>query len=204
MYVQYGCGMSPANEWRNFDASPTLRFERIPIIGKLYTKNANRFPENVEYGDIVKGLPVPDESCKGIYCSHVLEHLSLEDIRTALRSTYRILMPGGTFRLVMPDLAEMVTAYQNSTKHDAAIKFIRDTGMGHEKRICGIRGFSKLWLGNSSHLWLWDYDSISRELDDIGFTGIRRAQFGDSLDSMFSKAEKADRWCGCLGVECKK
>jgi len=103
-YVQYGCGWSAPVGFRNFDASPTLRFERLPLLGKLYTKNNSRFPENVEYGDIVKGLPVPPTSCEAVYCSHVLEHLSLDDFRKALRNTHRILKSGGTFRLVVPDL----------------------------------------------------------------------------------------------------
>lgn len=94
-YVQYGCGWSAPSDWQNFDASPTLRFERLPLIGQLYTKNQTRFPENVEYGDIVKGLPINLESCKGVYCSHVLEHLSLDGFRIALRNTFQILQRGG-------------------------------------------------------------------------------------------------------------
>lgn len=90
-YVQYGCGWSAPKKWRNFDASPTLRFERTPIIGKLYTRNNSRFPENIEFGDIVSGLPIPNNSCKGVYCSHILEHLSLEDFRLALKNTVVIL-----------------------------------------------------------------------------------------------------------------
>ena len=34
-YVQYGCGLSAPNEWINFDVSPTLRIQKIPIIGSL-------------------------------------------------------------------------------------------------------------------------------------------------------------------------
>lgn len=41
-----------------FDVSAALRFERLRLIGRLYTKNQSRFPKNVEYGDIVKGLPI--------------------------------------------------------------------------------------------------------------------------------------------------
>ncbi len=41
--VQYGCGWSAPFSWRNFDASLTLRFERLPLIGHLYTKNESRF-----------------------------------------------------------------------------------------------------------------------------------------------------------------
>ena len=89
--VQYGCAWSAPENWANFDCSPTLRFEKIPFIGKLYTKNEHRFPDNVRYGDIVKGLPISNNSCDFIYCSHVLEHLSLNDCRRALRNTYKVM-----------------------------------------------------------------------------------------------------------------
>ena len=98
MYVQYGCGWTAPETWTNFsDASPTLRWERIPLLGKLYTKNPRRFPPNVLYGNIVKGLPISDCSCRGVYASHVLEHLTLNEFRVALDNTYKILGNGGIF-----------------------------------------------------------------------------------------------------------
>ena len=33
-YLQYGCGWDALDGWLNFDASPTLRMERIPAVGK--------------------------------------------------------------------------------------------------------------------------------------------------------------------------
>jgi hypothetical protein len=69
-YVQYGCGLSAPAEWINFDVSPTLRIQKIPILGGLLKGRLNtRFPDNVRYGDIIKGLPVADNSCDGLYCS---------------------------------------------------------------------------------------------------------------------------------------
>jgi hypothetical protein len=59
-------------------------------------------------------------------------------------------------------------------------------------------------FGNSQHLWMWDYNSLTKELDDCGFVKIRRAQFGDSSEPMFKDVEDLDRWEGCLGVECRK
>ncbi len=203
-YIQYGCGCSAANNWRNFDASPTLRFERIPIIGKLYNKNESRFPEGVEYGDIVKGLPVKRKSCQGVYCSHVLEHLSLQDIRIALSNTYEILHEGGIFRLVMPDLEQCIRNYSRNDSHEAAITFMKDTSLGEEKRCRGLRGLIFGLIGNSKHLWMWDYKSIEHELGQAGFKEIRRAQFRDSIDAMFQAVEDVSRWQGCLGVECRK
>ena len=110
-YVQYGCGFTAPTEWINYDASPTLRFERLPVLGKLYTRNKQRFPENVKYGDVVKGLPEKPETADGVYCSHTLEHLALNDFRIALKNTYKILKPGGIFRCIVPDLREITQIY---------------------------------------------------------------------------------------------
>jgi len=203
-YVQYGCGFSSPRTWRNFDTSLTLRFERLPIIGKLYTKNDERFPPNVEYGDIVKGLPIPAFTCKGVYCSHILEHLSLGDFRKALRNTHKILMHGGFFRLVLPDLEYSINKYVNDPSQDAAIEFLKETLLGQETRSRGIQGFVQEWLGNSKHLWMWDYKSISYELEKAGFINVRRAEYGDAVDLQFNDVEESLRWDDCLGVECQK
>ena len=203
-HVQYGCGWCAPVGWSNFDASPTLRFERLPILGRLYTKNQARFPENVKYGDIVAGLPVPDNSCQVVYCSHILEHLALDDFRLALKNTYKILAYGGVFRFAMPDLEFIINNYMSDPTHNAAINLMRSTFLGKEKRSRGLQGLIYLWLNNSQHLWMWDYKSIQFELQQAGFTNIRRASFGDSSLAVFQEVEFLERWVDCLGVECKK
>lgn len=114
-YVQYGCGFSAGDGWLNFDASPTLRIEKIPFFGKIasvaLSGNSDRFPESVRYGDIRKGPLVPAGTADGIYASHVLEHLSLVDFRKALANTYLMLADGGVFRLIVPDLLERAHRY---------------------------------------------------------------------------------------------
>lgn len=202
--LQYGCGWSAPETWLNFDASPTLRYERIPILGKLYTKNKTRFPANVQHGDITKGLPVPDNSCGAVYCSHVLEHLSLNDFRIALHNTFKLLVPGGIFRFVMPDLEYMIQNYINDSSPSAAIAFLQETLLGQERRNRNFREFFVDWLGNSHHLWLWDYKSAELELKTAGFTNIRRAFFGDSDLGMFNDVEVFERWENCLGIECQR
>jgi hypothetical protein len=51
---------------------------------------------------------------------------------------------------------------------------------------------------------MWDYPSIENELRQAGFQKIRRANYGDSEDSMFRKVEEKERWEDCLGIECVK
>ena len=108
--------------------------QRIPLIGSLYSRNASPFPVNVEYGDIVKGLPVADGRYRAVYCSHVLEHLSLDEFRLALRNTRALLQDGGICRLVMPDFEECVKAYTSSQDAEAAIRFMSSSGLGTETR----------------------------------------------------------------------
>jgi len=204
LYVQYGCGFSAPEGWRNFDASPTLRFERVPLLGRLYSKNGRRFPAGVEYGDIVKGLPIADSSCNGVYCSHVLEHLALDDFRTALRNTYRMLDIGGIFRLVLPDLEYSIRQYLGDGSVDAAPHFLKETALGQETRPRKLKDFLISYVGNTQHRWMWDFKSIDFELRSAGFDQIRRATFNDSSDVMFRSVEEKGRWDYCLGLECQK
>src|SRR6266540_2626918 len=200
MYAQYGCGDIAPEGWLNFDASPTLRFERLPVLGRFYSRNEHRFPVNVRYGDIVKGLPIPLGSCAAIYCSHVLEHLALEDFDAALSNTFGHLKYGGTFRLVVPDIAALVERYRADGD---AMAFIEATGMGQVHRPRGVRGLVA-WLGNSAHRWMWDEKAMANKLRAHGFADIRRAQSGEAEDGRFSEVERLDRFIDALAMQCRR
>ena len=205
-YVQYGCGFSAPLEWVNYDASPTLRFEKFPLIGRLYTRNNQRFPSNVLYGDIVKGLPETNESCEGIYCSHILEHLSYTDFKKALSNTYRILKPGGLFRCVVPDLKQAAINYLASYDHEPAPahQFLKNTMLGASQRVNDLPSLAKSFLGNSKHLWMWDEKTLAFELKKVGFLEIRNCIFNDSTDTRFSFVEEEGRFYQAVAIECRK
>jgi SAM-dependent methyltransferase len=197
MYVQYGAGHSAPHGWVNFDASPTLRLERLPLVGKIISVNKTRFPDGVIYGDIVKGLPVAPGSAAGVYSSHVLEHLPYGDVGAALRNTLKILRPGGIFRVIVPDLEERAHAYLArlaSEEPGAGHAFVRSTLMGTEARTRGLLSMVRSHLGNSAHLWMWDRLSLRHALQDAGFDRIRQCEFNDSSDPRFSEVEDPGRY----------
>lgn len=205
LYVQYGCGPGEVPvDWLNFDASPTLRLSRLPIVGAILTANEVQFDRRAKYGDICRGLTLPDNSCAGVYCSHVLEHLSLSDLRSALRETYRLTARDGRFRVVVPDLAVLIDNYSKSSSPIRAMVFMEQSFLGvHQRKKGGIARL-RATFGNSNHLWMWDFESLSLELEDAGFRSIRKAEFGDSSDTRFDAVEASDRWTGSLGIECLK
>ena len=201
LYVQYGCGFSVGDGWVNFDSSPTLRIERVPIVGgplsARFSGNRRRFPAVVRYGDICRGLPIADGLVQGCYASHVLEHLSFEDLRAALANTIRMLAPGATFRLIVPDLHERARRYvaeADGNSPDAAAKFMRSTHLGHERRPRTLIQYLRHLIGGSMHLWMWDVHAMSAELSRAGFVNIRRCQFGDSPEPMFARVEDKGRF----------
>jgi SAM-dependent methyltransferase len=205
-HVQYGCGWSAPKEWTNFDASLTLKWERLTILGR-YTKNSQRFPANVRPGDIVKGLPIPDESCQGVYASHVLEHLALEDFHKALQNTYRILRKAGVFRLVVPDLERSAREYitrLDGGEPNANAYFLRETTLGCVNRDRGLIGLAKKLFNTSAHLWMWDETSMTKALQDHGFRQIRRCRFGDCEDTMFSLVEERGRFENAVAMEARR
>jgi hypothetical protein len=202
-WVQFGCGLCAPGDWLNFDSSPTLRLQRLPVVGGLVPAGPyGRFPHNVRYGDIVAGLPVPEHSVELLYCSHVLEHLSLADLRTALRNCRRVLQSGGIFRLVLPDLEFLTSEYVSDPSPAAAIRFMQGTILGLETRPRGMPAMLRTWLGNSQHLWMWDFKGLAAELESVGFGSIHRASYNDSPVAAFRQVETADRWMNCLGIEC--
>ena len=204
-YLQYGCGLSNPLDWENYDSSPTLRIQRTLLIGKILQPYLNVvFPKNIKYGDIVKGLNVSKNTYDGIYCSHVLEHLSYYDLKTSLKNTYEYLKPGGIFRIVLPDLEILCREYLNEVNKKnskGSLKFMNNSLLGVTERKRGLKQILTNMIGNSKHLWMWDYYSLSDELREVGFSDIRRCEFNDSSDEMFLKVEEKDRFVNCLSIE---
>jgi SAM-dependent methyltransferase len=197
IYLQYGCGQSCPDGWINFDASPTLRLQRLPVIGRLFKRGATVFPDGVRFGDIVRGLPIADGSVQGIYASHVLEHLSYADFWRALDHTFRLLRPGGIFRLVVPDLKSRAQKYLERLEMrqaDANSWFLRSARLGSEGSPRGPVELARSLIGRSAHLWMWDEISLAAALDKTGFVNIRRCRFGDRTDGKFSLVEDAGRF----------
>jgi SAM-dependent methyltransferase len=151
---------------------------------------------------VVLGLPVPPKSADAVYCSHVLEHLALDEFRAAIRNVFQYLKAGGTFRLVVPDLESMVNRYVATEDASAAINLMEESFLGQKIGRRGLQAAGQLLFGRSKHMWMWDYKAMFHELEQVGFVNVRRAYFNDSADPRFKEVEDQDRWEDALGVEC--
>lgn len=209
LYVNYGCGLHAPKDWLNFDASPSLLVQNNAVLDFLFGRFLRtRFPQNSLYGNILKGLPgLAENSCEGIYCSHVLEHFSLDDLRKALANTYRLLKPGGIFRCVVPDLEMCARNYLkglDSGDPNASYRFMEETRLGNKTGKKGIRDFIVSYFVLEQHQWMWDVQSMPVELEKAGFIQIRSCTFNDSKDSRFVEVEEKYRFEDGVVFECSK
>ena len=90
-FLNIGCGYITHSDWINLDIAPAS-----PIVKSF---------------DLRRGLPELSTSVDVCYSSHVLEHLSTINAEFLVQECFRVLKSGGIFRLVVPDLEQIVREY---------------------------------------------------------------------------------------------
>lgn len=94
----------------------------------------------IEECDIRNPLPWPSDSCESCYISHVVEHITPHQSFRFFQEVYRILKPGGIFRVVVP-----------------VLDFIRD------------RSHAVSLIIDHGHVMVFSYESLAGMLFAAGF-----------------------------------
>lgn len=175
--INVGCGQSPTIGWRNFDNSLSVILAKIPLLPILLYKvrliNQSQYNyiyyckhENIEYANVLRGLPLSNESVEVFYSSHLLEHFDqLQAIAFCIEAK-RVLCSGGIIRIAVPDLEKKVAEYIYNKNADL---FIEATSLSKPcpKNIVGKVIY--IILGPRHHQWMYDGLSLCRFLKSQGF-----------------------------------
>lgn len=149
--------------------------------------------------DIVK-LPFKNNTADVIYCSHALEYFDRQEVVMVLNEWKRVLKPGGTLRLAVPDFNQMCFLYQR--------------GQVNLEDILGPL-YGKWEMDGKSvyHKTTYDYKSLSFLLTEIGFKDVihydwrntEHSKFDDHSQAyMCPKGDKENGILISLNVECTK
>lgn len=155
--------MLPPPEWLNLD------------ILDLY-EAARARGCNFQQVDVTKGLPFGDESVDRINCSHLIEHLTVDEGMAFLKECYRTLKPDGVIRICAPDTRKLVDAYIQGDMD----KFNPDQPDEYKQALSQS---DKFWrILTAGHKTCYDTTSISCSLELAGFKNVKVADFDEEVD----------------------
>jgi SAM-dependent methyltransferase len=106
-------------------------------------------------------LPYPNDSIAKIQAQDVFEHLPFEKVPFVLDEIYRVLKPGGTFRLSVPDYRSPVQ--KRRSIYDARGRVIGDLLMGATSYLDPATGDARVRFSGEgeAHLWFPRYELIT-------------------------------------------
>lgn len=143
-----------------------------------------------------KPYPLLDNSLEGIFTEHCLEHISFDSCLFNLKEFYRLLKPGGTVRIIVPD-GEIYCDLYNRRKAGPAI--ILPYG---EKEETGMISINRIFRSHG-HLFIYDYETFELQLKKAGFTKIQKTGFGKGNDERLL-IDRLERKVESLYVEAVK
>ena len=106
-------------------------------------------------------LPYADDSIAKVQAQDVLEHLPFEKVPFVLDEIYRVLKPGGTFRLSVPDYRSPVQ--KRRSIYDARGRVIGDLLMGATSYLDQATGDARVKFSEDgeAHIWFPRYELIT-------------------------------------------
>lgn len=143
---------------------------------------------------------LPDGAAELIYASHVLEYFDRFEVRQVLAEWNRVLQPGGTLRIAVPDFTALSEVYLQSGKLDLIL--------GPLYGRMEIPGTGKVIY----HKTAYDFDSLRNLLEDVGFASVHRYDWRQTIHREVDDHSQAyiphmDKEHGkliSLNVECTK
>lgn len=122
--------------------------------------------------DIARPLPFADGSIGGVYSEHCLEHLPLSVIRGFLKDCRRLMKPGATIRIVVPDLELYARTYVDWLDGKKPVLpneyFVNHTGVNMPVAL-----INELFYG-PDHRFVCDYGTFAELLTQAGFVSPAR------------------------------
>ena len=126
--------------------------------------------------DLRRPLPFSDQSCTLIYHEHVLEHLAASEADALLRECRRVLAPGGSMRLGVPDAELYLRAYAANDRQFFA--GLRHLGGAAQPLTTPMQIINQMMRMGGAHQYGWDFETLRATLIAAGFTNVTRHASG--------------------------
>jgi predicted SAM-dependent methyltransferase len=114
-------------------------------------------------------LPFPDDWAERIVTTHTLEHIEPRLVARTLAEWKRVLRPGGSLHVSVPNTPALMQSYQRASNDEKWAVIAALLGMYADKDVR-----SPLELRHrADHQVLYDFELLAALLRDAGFTEVR-------------------------------
>ena len=136
--------------------------------------------------DITRGLPFADAALRGVFSEHCLEHFPLPAARKLLREIRRVLAPGGTARIIVPDGELYLRAYVRQLEGDASRPFPYQQEEQARDLWSPMVSVNRVFYQDRESLFghrtTYDFQLLELLLHEAGFARIARRGFQEGAD----------------------
>jgi predicted SAM-dependent methyltransferase len=158
---------------------------------------------HIDHQHRIDQLPfIADGAAELIYCSHAFEYFDRQQAVAVLAEWHRVLAPGGTLRLAVPDFEALITVYQQN---------------GQIEKVLGpLYGRMEIQTPSGAqclyHRTCYDERSLTQLLGEHGFVDTQRwdwrltehAQFDDHSQAYFPHMDKENGRLVSLNLQARK
>jgi predicted SAM-dependent methyltransferase len=132
------------------------------------------------FWDLRLGLPFPDGSVSRVYSSHFFEHLSFREGQAMLAECLRVLRPGGSFSICVPNAQLFVDGYVGARE-------LPDELFGWEpayNRTTSIDALNYIAYMGGEHKYMFDQENLLHILRTSGFDDVAARGFDPAVDML--------------------
>ena len=124
-----------------------------------------------------KPYPIKEGTLDCVFTEHCLEHIPFEKCEKNLSEFYRMLKPGGTVRIVVPDGEIYLDIYQKRKQGEKIYMPYEQEG-NYPTPMSRINGIFR----NHGHLFIYDFETFNYLLKKVGFKDIKKESFAQGRD----------------------
>lgn len=154
--------------------------------------------------DIRRGLPFADASMQGVFSEHCLEHFSRPPALALLREIRRVLAPGGTVRIIVPDGGLYLDTYARQLAGDSKVRFPYQDSEERAENWTPMMSVNRIFYQDREspfgHCFIYDFPTLAKSLEQCGFTDARLCAFREGRDPALL-VDTESRRCESLYVE---
>lgn len=130
------------------------------------------------YWDLREGIPFEDNTVSAIYSSHLFEHLDYADGQVLLSECFRVLKPGGSFSIAVPNARIYIEGYLGvrevpSNYFGWTPAFNNTTAIDAVNYVAYMAG---------EHKYLFDEENLVHRLQSVGFVDAQSRSFDPLID----------------------